>query len=118
MSKYTYIINKKGQERIGEYITKILAPKSIEPAQRDWASSIVIAAKKYGSCRLCVNNRKLNEVNIPNSYNIKRMNDCIDVNGVSNVYYALDANWGYWKMPIVEESLDKTTFVIHRGTLR
>lgn len=31
---------------------------------------------------------------------------------------ALDANWGYWQLPIAEEDSDKTTIVSHRGTFQ
>lgn len=34
------------------------------------------------------------------------------------MFSTLEANWGYWQMPISEEDHDKTTFVTHRGAFR
>lgn len=31
------------------------------------------------------------------------------------MYSALDANWGYWQMPITEEEREKTPLVAHRA---
>lgn len=47
-----------------------------------------------------------------------RMDGCIDSLGDSTVYSTLDANWGYWQMPIAEEDRDYTKFVTHHGALR
>ena len=75
----------------------MLAAEVIEPAQSEWASPIVIAPKKDGTPRFCIDFGKLNEVTIRDSYPIPRMDDFIDSLGDSTVYSTLDANWGYWQ---------------------
>ena len=46
------------------------------------------------------------------------MDDCIDSLGDATVFSTLDANCGYWQLPMAEEDQDKTTFVSHRGAFR
>lgn len=74
--------------------------------------------KKNGTQRFCVDYLNLNEVTIPDSYPISRMDDCIDNLGDTSVSSALDANWDSWQMPIGEEDCEKTTVVTHRGAFR
>lgn len=96
----------------------MLAVEVIEPPQSEWASSIVIALKKDGTPRFFIDYRLLDEVTIPDAYPTPRMDDCIDSLGASTIYTALDANWGYWQLPIAEDGREKATFVSHRGTFR
>lgn len=96
----------------------MLSTEVIVPAQSYWTSSIFIAPKKDGTPRFCVDYRKLNKVNIPDSYQILRIDDCVDSFGDNTVHSALDANWGYYQMPIAYEDRDKKTFVTHWGSFR
>ncbi len=38
--------------------------------------------------------------------------------GDAKFFTALDCNWGFWKIPILEQDHDKTTFTGHSGTFR
>ena len=46
------------------------------------------------------------------------MDDCIDSLGAARVFSTLDANWGYWQLPIWPQDRDKTALVCHSGTYR
>lgn len=74
--------------------------------------------KKHGSPWLCVYYWNLDDVTIPDSYTTPRIDYCINSIGDSTIHSALDAKWGYWKIPTAQEYRDKTNFVSHRGTFR
>lgn len=63
----------------------MLAAEVILPAQSNWASPVLIAAKKYGTLRFCLEYRKINDLTSLDSYPIPGMDDCIDSIGDSTV---------------------------------
>lgn len=46
------------------------------------------------------------------------MEDCIESLGDPIFFTALYALWGYWRVPIEEGDLDKTTFTSHMPTFQ
>ena len=44
--------------------------------------------------------------------------ECIDPMGEAQFFTALDANSGYWQIPVANEDRDKTTFTCHAGCYR
>lgn len=52
------------------------------------------------------------------SYPIPRMDDCLDSFGKATVFTTLDANWGYWKIPLDDDAKPLTTFKTHEGLFR
>ncbi len=61
---------------------------------------MVIAPKPDGSSRFCVEYRRLNALTKRDPYPIPRMDECVDSLGDAVVFSALDANSGYWQIPI------------------
>ena len=106
------------REKIREQIEYQLAAGVIEPANTEWSSPVLLAPKKDGTQRFCVDFRRLNAATIPDTYPLPRMDDCIDSLSNANIFTLLDALWGYWQVPIAEEDKDKTTFTSHMGTYR
>ncbi|CAN8070819.1 unnamed protein product, partial [Agarophyton chilense] len=90
----------------------------IEAAQSAWASPVVLVPKPDGSLRFCSDYRKLNAVTVRDTFLLPRMDECIDSLGEANVFTTLDANSGYWKVPIAEEDQDKTAFACLVGLYR
>ena len=103
---------------IQEQVEYQLKAGVIEPAQSEWASPVLLAPKKDGTMRFCIDFRRLNAATIPDTYPLPRMDDCIDSLSHAKVFSMLDALWGYWQIPIAEEDRDKTTFTSHVGTYR
>lgn len=67
----------------------------IEPAQSEWASSVLLVPKTDGSRRFCIVFRKTNAVEIKDTYRIPRVDASIDSLEGAKVFTALDANCGY-----------------------
>lgn len=81
----------------------------IEPATTERASSIVFAAKKDGSLRICVNYQKLNAIIIRYAYQLSCMNEYIDVLQDVRILSTLDAKFDYWQVEIDKRDCGKTT---------
>lgn len=77
---------------IDGHVDKMITAEVIEPSQSEWASLIVIEAKKDETPRFCIYYRHLNEITIPDTYQIPRMDNCIDSMVASTLCTALDAN--------------------------
>ena len=90
----------------------------IELAQSEWASPLLLAPKPDGSRCFCVDYRELNAVTAKDTYPLRRMDENLDSLGDTNVFSALDANSGYWQMPIPESDRGKTEFSCHSGLYR
>jgi Reverse transcriptase (RNA-dependent DNA polymerase) len=60
----------------------------------------------------------LNSINIPDTYPLPRMDECIDSLGDAAVFNTLDCNSGYWQIPVHPEDRDMTTFTSHYGISR
>ena len=99
-------------------IETMLDAEVIEPANSEWASPVVLAPKKDGTLRFCVDYRKLNAKTIADAYPLPRMDDCIDSLGDATIFSTLDCNSGYWQIPVASEDRDKTTFTTFLGTYR
>jgi len=108
----------KTREIVKGEVERQLRAGVIEPTQSAWASPVVIVPKPDGTPRFCVDYRRLNAVTIRDSYPLPRMDDCIDSLGSAVVFTTLDANCGYWQLPIREKDQELTTFVCHKGTFK
>ncbi|CAN8073109.1 unnamed protein product [Agarophyton chilense] len=116
--QYPYRTGLKGRKIVAVQMEKKRKAQIIEPVppnQSEWASPIVLVAKKDGSVRFCVDYRKLNAVTKRDSYPIPRMDDCLDSLGEAVVFTTLDANSGYWQIPLAEDATALTTFTTHEG---
>ena len=101
-----------------DHINLQLAADLIEPDQSEWASPVLLAPKKDGTLRYCIDFRRLNTVTTSDTYPLPRMGDCIDSLVEARFFKTLDAMCGYWQVPIAEGDRDKTTFTSHMGTFR
>ena len=106
------------REKTVEIIKQMMDQDVIEPAMSEWASPVVFAPKKDGTTRFCVDYRRLNAVTKPDVYPLPRMDDCLDSLGDAMIFTTLDANSGYWQLPVAEGDRDKTTFTTFAGTFR
>ena len=102
---------------IDSHLDEMLAQRVIVPSKNPWVSPIVLAPKKDGSSRLCIDYRKLNEVTVRDAYPIPRIDDTLDALQNAHFISTLDLTSGYWQVEIDDASKPPTAFVIHRGLL-
>ena len=90
----------------------------IEPCNSEWASNVVLAKKKDGSVRFCVDYRKLNLLTKKDAYPLPRIDRCLDTLSGSVWYSTFDLRSGFHQVAVDPKDVNKTAFICHRGTFR
>src|SRR6218665_606740 len=106
------------QAAIDQQLEQMLASGVVEPAVSEWAANVVLAKKKDGSLRFCIDYRKLNDVTKKDSYPLPRIDACLDALSGAGWFSTLDLRSGYHQVPLRPADADKTAFVTRRGTYR
>ena len=106
------------ETEIARHVKTMLDNGVIEAAKSPWAAPVVLAPKKDGSWRFCVDYRGLNAVTKKDSYPLPRIDDTLDAlgNGDAQIYSTMDLASGYWQIPIEDEDKEKTAFTTRSGT--
>ena len=84
----------------------------IEPSYSTWSAPAVLAPKRDGSLRFCIDYRRLNELTIPDSHPLPWIDDTLDALGGSSWFSTLDLKSGLHQVSIAEEDRPKTAFSI------
>ena len=100
---------------VDEQLTDLLEAGRIEESVSPWSSPIVLATKKDGSYRLCIDYRKLNAVTIKDAQPLPRTDDIPESPDGATWISCLDMASGYWQVPVAKADGPKTAFVTHRG---
>ena len=90
-------------ERQGEAkcIKEMLDKDIIEPTSSPWGFPNVIIRKKDGAYRITTNFKKLNELTIKDAYPLPRIDDALDLLGGAQFFTTLDANMGFFQVPLM-----------------
>ena len=80
-----------------------------------WASHIVLVHKKDGNWRFCIDFQKVNDLMVKDAYPLPQVNDIVDSLNGQKYFSTLDLTSGYWQVPVEQESIPKTAFVIPGG---
>lgn len=90
----------------------MLAREVIQPSNSSslWASPVVLAQKKDGTYRFCVDYRKLNFVTCKDAYPLPWIDETLEALGGSRWFSTLDLLTGYWQVKVKEEDRPKTAF--------
>ena len=104
------------QERfICEETQKLLDGDVIEPSTSPWSAQVVLAAKKDGTYRFCLDFRKLNLVTIKEHFPIPRIEDMIDALAGAKFFSTLDLISAYHAFEIHPTDREKTAFSTKQG---
>jgi hypothetical protein len=87
-----------------EEIDRQMAPMErwnvIRPSTSPFAAPVVLARKKGGKWRFCVDYRALNKLTVPSRYPLPRIDGILDKLGPARFFTTLDAQSGYWQIPM------------------
>ena len=90
----------------------------IEPAISPWASNIVLAKKKDGSLRCCIDFRQVNELTKKDAYPLPRTDACLDAMSGSCFFTTIDLKQSYHQVAMWQPDADKTAFITRSGMFR
>ena len=76
---------------------------------------MVIATKKDGSLRFCVDYCKFNSITRKDAYPLPRIDDSLDALNGSKWFSTLDLICGYWQVEMDENDRQKTAFCTQEG---
>lgn len=97
-------------------VDAILAARIIKPASSLWVFPVVIAKKKDGSPRFCVDYRALNERMKAYKFPLPKIEKVIDDMAGSKIFSKLDMLAGYWQIKLAENVGEKTAFRYRFGS--
>ncbi len=80
-----------------------------------WCAGMVPIPKKAGSIRICVDLQKLNESVQREVHPLPRVDETLGHLAGAKLFSKLDANSGFWQIPLAEESRRLTTFITPFG---
>lgn len=105
------------QEEITKQLKVMLENGIIEEANSPWAAPVVLAKKKDGTWRFCVDYRRLNNQTKKDSYPLPRIDDTLDALGgeSAKIFSTMDVASGYWHIPVEEADKEKTAFTCRNG---
>ena len=80
-----------------------------------WCAGMVVVPKKNGSVRICVDLKPLNSSVLREIHPLPTVEDILAQLSGAKVFSKLDANSGFWQIPLTEESRLLTTFITPFG---
>ena len=81
----------------------------------DWCSGMVVVPKANGRVRICVDLTHLNKAVKREIRPMSSVDESLAKLGKASVFSKLDANSGFWQLPLDEESKLLTTFITPQG---
>ena len=113
-----YRTSPEDRKIIDEQIDQMLTYGVIEPTEGcEYTSPIVLAAKKDGTKRFCLDFRQINKVIRPDTYPLPLIADLMDAVGSSGAkcFSLLDMRSAFWQVALSKQSRKITSFLSHRG---
>ena len=80
-----------------------------------WCASMVAVPKPNGLVRICVDVRPLNQNVMRETFPLPTVDDVLAQLNGATVFSKLDANSGFWQVPLAPQSRHLTTFITHFG---
>ena len=83
-----------------------------------WLSQLVVASKKNGDIRICLDPKELNKALLREHFTLPILEDTLHELGQSRVFSKADLSSGYWHVVLDDESSKLTTFQTCFGRYR
>ena len=87
----------------------------IRKSESAYASPVVLARKKCGKMRLCIDYRELNKKTIPDQYPLPRVQEMLDSLSGMKWFSTLDLGKAYHQGQMDQDSIKKTAFILPMG---
>jgi hypothetical protein len=81
----------------------------------EWCAGMVVVPKKDGTVRICIDLKSLNSSVLRETHPLPKVDDLLAQLSGSKLFSKLDANSGFWQIPLAEHSHHLTTFITPFG---
>ena len=102
-------------EDVRQHLRQLTEAGIITESRSPYASPIVVARKKNGRVRMCVDYRTLNRRTVPDQYTVPRVEDALACLSGAKWFSVLDLRSGYYQIPMSEADKEKTAFICPLG---
>ena len=105
------------REKVKEELARMEAMGVISPIQEPtpWCAGMVVVPKRSGAVRICVDLKPLNESVLREPHPIPKVDETLAQVAGAKVFSKLDANSGFWQIPLAKVSRPLTTFITPFG---
>lgn len=110
-----YRISLAEREKVKTIVNELLDSGIIRESTSEYASPIILVAKKNGEVRMCVDYRALNHKTVKEKFPMPLIDDQIDKLSGQVFFSTLDLASGYHQVPVSESSKHLTAFVTPDG---
>lgn len=110
-----YRLSYSERELVRSMVQEMIEADIVCESTSQYASPILLVKKKTGEKRLCVDYRALNSRTKKEHYPLPLIDDQLDMLAGHSLFITLDCASGYYQLPIIESSQDKTAFVTPDG---
>ena len=80
-----------------------------------WCAVMVVVPKKNGNLRICVDLKPLNQSEKHETYPLLRVEEVLAQLSGAKLFSKLDANSGFWQIPLAKSSKHLMTFITPFG---
>ncbi|GFW77463.1 hypothetical protein TNCV_2498561 [Trichonephila clavipes] len=106
------------KEILRKEIEDLLEKDIIEECESPYGAPVVLIPKPNNQFHLCIDYRKLNEVTVPDTYPLPRMDDLLQEAKHTAYISTIDLKSGYYQVNVNPADRGKTAFVCPFGTYR
>ena len=103
------------KQAVEDEVQRLIDNNLVVKSKSPWAFPLVPIRKKDNSIRICVDYRRLNDVTLPDSYPIPRVQECLDALEGATWFSTLDCTSGFFQVQNHPDDMDKTAFICSKG---
>ena len=105
------------RQKVKDELTRMEELGVIAPIEEPtpWCAGMVVVPKKSNQVRICVDYRALNESVLREVHPLPKVDDTLAQMAGATVFSKLDANCGFWQIPLSESCQKLTTFITPFG---
>ena len=105
------------RDKVKDELARMEALDIIAPVEEPtpWCAGMVVVPKKSNQVRICVDFRALNESVLREVHPLPKVDETLAQMAGATVFSKLDANCGFWQIPLSENCQKLTTFITPFG---
>ena len=115
-SRPTFRMSPSELDEIKRQIDDLLSKGLIRPSKSPYGAPVILAKKKDGGWRFCIDYRALNAITVKNKYPLPRVDELFDRLQGAKYFSKIDLRCGYWQIKMHPEDVEKTAFRSRYGS--